>query len=161
MIKAKKSKRFRYNLATVLKVREIREKQAQEAFNEAEKALAEEERKEKEIKEFQAGKYLELREMMQSGKIGDMQEIMLRKAHLERLKEQVARQVEAREKAEKVVEEKREDLIKAVKEKKIMEKDKEKKREAWRKLMDKEEGKFLDDISGVGFERKRRGETAF
>ena len=40
--------------------------------------------------------------------------------------------------------------------KQVIESDKDKTRWAWKKLMDKESDKFLDDIASVGFEKKRR-----
>ena len=157
MSKPQKSKRFVYNLQALLKVREIREKQEQDKFAEAEKKFLEEKKKEEEIKNFQSQCYAKLREIM-SGEKGmpNVQEIMMRKVHLEVLQGQVEEQIKKTEEAEKAKEEQREALTKAIKEKKVIEKDKEKTREAWKKLMDKEEGKFLDDISTVGFEMKRR-----
>ena len=35
-------------------------------------------------------------------------------------------------------------------------KDKEKTKEAWKKIMDKEDGKFLDEMAVLGFDRKKR-----
>jgi hypothetical protein len=153
----KKSKRFNYSLQTVLKVREIREKQEQEKFKEAEKVLQEEIKKEKEIKDFQNAKYNELTNIM-SGKDGhtDLQNVIMRKSHLEVVKEQVLQQEKVKEEAEEKKEDQRKNVVKAVKDTKIIEKDKENKRKVWKKIMDKEEGKFLDDISAVAYEKKRR-----
>lgn len=157
MAKPKKSKRFNYNLGSVLKVREIREKQEQEKFLQAEKHFFEEEKKEKEIKEFQQQKYTELRDIINPGsKISNFQEVLMRKSHLEIVKEQVVEQQHLKEEAERLKEEQRQRLIKAVRDKKVMEKDKEKKKDGWRKLMDKEDGKFLDEIATIGFARKMR-----
>lgn len=157
MAKAKKSKRFNYNLAAVLKVRELKEQQEKDRFSEAQQKLQEEERKEEEIKDFQRQKYNELRNIMDAGKtINNFQHILMRKSHLDIVKEQVAEQVKKREQAEDAKEEQREVLSKAMKDRKVIEKDKEKKKTAWKKLMDKEEGKFLDEISTIGYERRRR-----
>ncbi|MGE4169489.1 MAG: flagellar FliJ family protein [Candidatus Margulisiibacteriota bacterium] len=156
--KPKKSKRFNYNLTAVLKVREIREKQRQEAFMEAQRELEEEQKKEAELKQNIADKYQELREVL-TGKRPSTDiagEVIQRKTNLESLNEKLAEQIQKREEAEKKVDEAREELIKAVKDKKIIEKDKEHKRVAWQKLMIKEDNKFMDDISTVGFDRKRR-----
>ncbi|MCP4050809.1 MAG: hypothetical protein GY730_08905 [bacterium] len=158
MARPEKSKRFKYRLKTVLKVRDIREKQAQDKFHEALKAAEEEKRKEDEVKAVQNQQYMELSDIM-SGKsdvgMTDMQQVMVRTAHLDVLKVKVVEQEKKREEADKEKEVKREELVHKIKEKKIIEIDKENKREEWKKFMDKEEGKFLDDISSVGFERRR------
>ncbi|MFT5170397.1 MAG: hypothetical protein ACI9BD_000164, partial [Candidatus Marinamargulisbacteria bacterium] len=101
MSKPKKSKRFIYNLQALLKVREIREKQEQDKFTEAEKAFLEEERKEQELKDFQNQCYAKLRAIM-SGEDGlpDVQQIIMRKAHLEVLQSQVEEQIKKKEEAE-------------------------------------------------------------
>jgi len=157
MAKPKKSKRFQYSLETLLKVRGIREKQQQDKFDEADKTLKKEVQKEDEIKETQQRQYDDLRSNLEAGKlIKDLQTIMMREAHLEVLKERVEEQVKVRKDAEEKKEEERKDLVKAVKEKKVIEINKEKKRWEWKKFMDKEEGKFLDDISTVSYVRKRR-----
>jgi flagellar FliJ protein len=156
MSKAKKQKRFQYPLETLLKVREIREKQEQEKFQKAEEKVAEELRKEEEIKNIQAQAYLELQDMMIGDNIPDMNIIQLRKHQLEDLKEKVAEQIQARENAEKERDEQRENLNKAIKERKIIEKDKDKTKEKWRKIMDKEDAKFMDDIAGINYAKKLR-----
>ncbi|MFC1617524.1 flagellar export protein FliJ [Candidatus Margulisiibacteriota bacterium] len=157
MTKPKKGNRFKYNLAAVLKVREIRETQEQEKFKQAEKKYLEEEKKEKEIKDFQQEKYSELRKTISPGStISNFQEVLMRKSHLEILKDKVIEQERVKEEAEEIKEDQRDQLIKAVKDKKIMEKDQERKKGQWKKLMDKEHGKFLDEIAGIGHERKRR-----
>jgi len=157
--KPKKSKRFIYNLESVLKVRFIKEEQAKDALSKAEQELEEEIKKEKELKEFQRLKYIELRELMVSGTIitdASVAELQRRKAHLDILKDQVDEQIEKRKEAEKNRDEKRELLVTALKERKVLEKDKEKKRVAWKKFMDKEDAKFLDDISAIGYVKKSR-----
>ena len=47
---------------------------------------------------------------------------------------------------------------KAMKDKKILEEDKEKKPDMWKKLMKKEEMKFLDEIASIGFANRTRNE---
>jgi len=155
MKKPKKSKRFLYNLQTLLKVKDIRERQEQDKFNEATKQLLEEEKKEKEIKEYQAQKYEELRDLM-SGQIPNLQTITNRQFHLETLKTKVEEQIQKRIQAEEAKEAQRQILVQASREKKVIEKDKEKKKISWKKLMDKEDSKFLDDISSIRFDRKGR-----
>lgn len=156
MSKPKKGSKFKYSLEALLKVRDIREKEEQDKFREKEKILSEEEKKEKEIKEKEEKEYQDLLNLMTEGKLPDMNIIQLRKKHLETVKEQVIQQIKKRETAEKNRDLQREKLAQAIKEKKIIEKDKEKTKEAWKKLMQKEEAKFLDDISTIGFENKRR-----
>ena len=153
--KAKKSNRFRYGLETVLKVRKIHEKKAQEAYGKALEKLQEEQRKEDALKASQTQAYIELHNLIASGEIRDIYEINRRKAHLDILKEKIEKQIEARKQAEIACEEKKEAMVVALKERKIIEKDKEHKREAWRKLMDKESAKFLDDIASVKFVKKQ------
>lgn len=155
--KPKKSKRFNYNLTAVLKVREIRERQEQEKFQEAERHFEEEALKAEELKKMQQEKYGELRNIMGPGsQMTNFQQVLMRKTHLDIVKEQVIEQDRVKEEAERLKEEQRLHLIRAVMDKKIMEKDKEKKKESWRKLMDKEDGKFLDDIATIGFSRNKR-----
>jgi len=156
MSKAKKSKRFVYQLDSLLKVREIRETQAKDAYSEAEKHYQAELKKERDLLDERVANFVALRELMSEGALDKMQHILMRKAHIEVLKEKIEAQQKVREEAEKKVEEAREKLAAAMKEKKIIEKDKEKTREAWRKLMDKEEGKFLDEIATIGFTRRKR-----
>jgi len=160
MAKPKKSKRFNYNLESVLRVREIHEKQEQEKFLEATKRFEDEEKKEHEIKDFQSKKYHELRTIMDAGsKISDFQQILMRKTHLDIVKEQVDEQTRVKDEAERLKEDQRLNLVKAVVQKKIIDKDKSKKKEVWRKLMDKEQGKFLDEIATIGFVRKQREQS--
>jgi flagellar export protein FliJ len=159
MSKAHKSKRFNYQLKDVLKVRIIREQQEQDKFREAEKTLAREQQKEKELIETQENFYSELLSCISSDEITDMDDIKRRKAHLERLKEQVNAQIEFRKKAEKDRDTQRQVLTEAIKKKKVIEKDQEKTKKAWKKIMDKEDGKFLDEMAVLGFDRKKRKTT--
>jgi len=154
---AKKGKRFRYSLDSLLKVRGIREGQAQDKFKEAERLLLEEKRKEEEIKVFEKEKYEELKGMMTGGAaLPDVQQIMMRKAHLEKVRETLAAQEEAVKAAETKKEENRQLMVLAMIEKKIIEKDKSKTRLAWKKIMNKEDGKFLDEIAVIGYESRSR-----
>ena len=157
MTKAKKAKQFRYSLDALLKVRGIREEQEKEKFKESERRLIEERRKEEEIKVFEKEKYEELKGMMSGGAaLPDVQQIVMRKAHLEKVRETLATQEEAVKTAEIKKEDQRKQMVLAMVEKKIIDKDKSKTRRAWRKIMDKEEGKFLDDIAVIGYENRSR-----
>ncbi len=157
MTKAKKGKRFRYSLDSLLKVRGIREEQEKDKFQAAERQLVEEKRKEEEIKRFEKEKYDELKGMMTGGAaLPDVQQIMMRKAHLEKVREQLATQEEAVKTAETKKEDQRKQMVLAMVEKKIIEKDKGKTKLAWRKMMNKEDGKFLDEIAVIGYENRSR-----
>ena len=150
-----KSNKFKYNLQNVLQFRELRETQEQEKFVKAQQEFQSEKQKEDELKDFQNQKYTELHNEMASGQI-DFQQIFMRRSHLDIVKEQVIEQEKVREDAEEKKDHQREELVKAVKDKEILEKDKEKKRDQWKDLMKKEENKFLDEISAIGFVKKTR-----
>lgn len=156
MAKPKKSKRFKYNLEKVLHYRGIKEKQEQDKFAKAEEKFKEEREKEVELKDFQQEKYSELRESMSGGHTLDFANLNMRRAHLENLKEKVTEQEKVREEAEEKKDEQREVLIGAVKDRKILDKDKEKKNVQWKDIMKKEETKFLDDVATIGYDRNRR-----
>jgi flagellar protein FliJ len=143
--KPKKGK-FIYNLRTVLKVRKIREKLEKEKFAEAQKKFKEESEKEEEVKGEQKIRQDDQKNAL-SGKISNFNKILLGHFHLGKVKEDVDKQVKVRLEAEQKKEEQREKLIKSMMDKKIMDKDKDRKREVWRKYMNKEETKFLDDIA--------------
>lgn len=156
MSKPEKSKKFKYKLNTLLRVREIKEKQEKDKLVELEQKLIEEIKKEEELKLLEKIKYDELRNMMSSGKtLPDTGIIQIRKRHIEVLKEKVLAQHEKVVAAEKERDFQREKLIQAIKEKKVIEKDKEKTKKAWIKLMNKEEAKFLDDIAGIRFNSQK------
>ena len=152
----KKSKRFVYNLQSALNFRELRESQEQEKFNEAERKYNQELEKETQLKEQEKAEQAALLDEISEGKTLDFQQVMMRKAHLEQLKVEIEEQIKVREEAEKEMELQREVLIQAMKDRKILEEDKEKKREMWRDIMKKEEMKFLDEIASIGFIRKTR-----
>ena len=155
--KPKKSKRFRYNLKSVLKYRYICEEKEKEKFAEAEKKYKEELRKEEELKNQEIAERAGLVLQIKEGLI-DFQQVNMRKAHLETLKVKIIEQIKVREEAEEAKELQREALVQAMKETKILEEDKKKKKEAWKELMKKEEIKFLDEISTIGFVRKQNME---
>jgi len=158
MSKPKKGKRFRYKLETLLKVRDIRETQQKEVFQAAERKVVEEQEKEQVLVEKQDQEYATLTSEISGadGNPTNVQKIMWRQAHIESLKKQVDDQQKVVEEAETQKEEEKDKLVKRMIDKKIIEIDKDKTRWAWKKLMDKETDKFLDDIASVGFEKKRR-----
>ncbi len=154
----KKSKRFKYNLESALGFRELRESQEQDKFNTAEKKYKEELKKEEVMKAQERQEHQHLLGELSEGKTIDFQQVMMRKAHLEQLKEKIVDQVTIREGAEEEKDIQREALVKAMKDKKILEEDKEKKRELWKKIMKKEDMKFLDEIASIAFSKRTREE---
>jgi flagellar FliJ protein len=153
MRKAKKSKRFEYNLRTVLKVRNIFERIEKEKFAEAQRKYLEELKKEEEMHEYERQQQVQLRNKL-TGQIEDFASVMHRQQFLKKYKQDVVAQENKTKEADQRKEEQRERLIKAIKDRKIIDKDKEHKKEAWQKLMNREETKFLDDISTTRFFRK-------
>ena len=156
MSKAKKSKRFVYQLESLLKVRGIRKKQEQDKFKKTEEALKIEQQKEAELLAQENAIYQDLMQKMNSDKFPGIHFIQARKAYLEIMKTKIIDQQKVVQQAKQAHDKQRDALIKAVKEEKIIEKDKEKTREAWVALMKKEDTKFLDEIAVIGFESKRR-----
>jgi flagellar FliJ protein len=154
----KKSKRFHYNLQSALNFRELRETQEQDKFNKAEIKFKEELGKENRLKDQEKSEHTGLVGQLSEGKTIDFQQVMMRKAHLEQLKDRIVEQVQVREKAEEDKDLQRETLVQAMKDKKILEEDKEKKRGMWKEVMKKEEMKFLDEIAAIGFAKRMREE---
>lgn len=155
----KKSKRFQYNLQSALEFRELRETQEQDKFNKAEQKYKDELSKEERLKDQEKSEHHGLLEQISEGQTIDFQQVMMRKAHLEQLKHEIVEQVDVREKAEEEKDQQREALVQAMKDKKILEEDKEKKRDMWKKIMKKEEMKFLDEIASIGFANRTRLEN--
>jgi flagellar protein FliJ len=158
--KPKKSKRFIYNLQSVLNFRELRETQEQEKFNIAERKYKEELEKEEKMKEQELQERIGLTSEIEAGKLIDFQQVLMRKAHLDQLKVKVLEQIEVRQTAEEEKNIQHEALIQAMKDRKILEEDKKKKRQMWVDLMKKEEVKFLDELASIGYVRQTREEEA-
>tara|TARA_Y200000002_G_C22538493_1_gene602879 strand:+ start:36 stop:584 length:549 start_codon:yes stop_codon:yes gene_type:complete len=154
----KKSKRFVYNLQSALNFRELRESQEQEKYNEAEKKYNQELEKENVMKEQEKLEKSALLEEISEGKTLDFQQVLMRKAHLEQLKIEIEDQIKVREQAEEDKNTQLEVLVQAMKDRKILDEDKEKKRGMWRDIMKKEEMKFLDEIASIGFAKRAREE---
>jgi flagellar FliJ protein len=155
MAKQKPGKKFKYDLETVLKVREIHEKKEQEKFAEKSRKLIEEKRKEEAIQQEKKGKEEELRGVFKKGPISDFARVLRRRAHLDVLKDDLDEQVEKVIDASKVLEEQRVRLIESMKDKKIMEKHKEHKLDEYNKLMQGLELKFMDEIATQRFKREK------
>ncbi len=76
---------------------------------------------------------------------------MRRRSHLDVLKDNLDEQIEKVIEANRLLEEQRSKLIEAVKDKKIMEKHREKKLDQYNKLMNDLESKFMDEIATQRF----------
>ncbi|GBR75576.1 flagellar export protein FliJ [Candidatus Termititenax persephonae] len=145
MKKPKKSKRFEYNLKVVLKVREIYEKLEKEKFAEAQRKYREELEREQKMKDYEMQQQRTLKSGLQ-GSI-DFASIMHRQNFLKKYKQDVVEQENKTKEADQHKEEQRERLVKSMKDRKILEKDREHKKDAWKRLMDREATKFLDEIA--------------
>ena len=142
MSKKVKAGRFKYDLQTVLKVREIKEKKEEEKFAEKQRTYLTEKEKEELLEAERQNKRNELRGIMKKGPISDFAKILRRKAHLGKLKEDIDAQVEKVIEASQRLEEQRAKLIDAMKDK---------------KLMQSLEIKFLDEIATERFRHEKAG----
>ena len=154
MAEPKAGKKFKYDLDTVLKVRGIREKKEQEKFAEKRREFQKEKEREDEIEREKRGKEEELRGVFRKGPISNFEKVMRRRSHLDVLKDNLDEQVEKVIEANRLLEEQRSKLIEAVKDKKIMEKHREKKLDQYNKLMQDLESKFMDEIATQRFKHQ-------
>lgn len=155
MAKPKPGKKFKYDLQSVLKVREIKEKKEQEKFAEKQRDYNQQKKKEDEIKEDKINKEDDLRGVFEKGPISDFNKVLSRKAHLEVLKTDLEKQVEKVIESSKLLEEQRAKLIISMKDRKVMEKHKERKLDEYNKLMNEIETKFLDEIATERFMQEK------
>jgi len=146
----KPGKKFKYGLEAVLKVRGIKEKKEQEKFAEKKRAYLTEKEKEEALKEKKMGEEQEIREAFKS-KVSDFEKVLRRHSHLGVLKGEIENQVEKVIDASRQLEDQREKLLTSMKDKKIIEKDKEKKFGQYTKAMQDLEMKFLDEIATERF----------
>lgn len=153
--KPKPGKKFKYDLESVLKVRAIKEKKEQEKFAEKQRGYLTEKEREEAIEREKKGKEEELRGVFKKGPISDFAKVMRRRSHLDVLKDDLDKQVERVIEASKILEEQRARLVESMKDKKIMEKHKERKLDEYKKLMQELELKFMDEIAT---ERFKHGE---
>lgn len=160
MAKPKPGKRFQYDLEAVLKVRGIREKKEQEKFALKKREYLKEKKKEDEIATEKQGKEEELRGVFKRGPISDFEKVLRRRAHLDVLKDDLDAQVEKVIETSRLLEEQRARLVESMKDKKIMEKHRERKLDEYNKLMLNLEMKFMDEIATQRFKHdKQEGES--
>jgi len=153
--KPKAGKKFKYDLQSVLKVRAIKEKKEQEKFAEKQREFLTEQEKEDNIKKNKKNKEEDLRGVFKKP-ISDFSKVLTRKAHLEVLKTDLEKQIEKVIEASKLLEEQRAKLITSMKDRKVMEKHKERKVEEYNKMMLDLETKFLDEIATERFRHEER-----
>lgn len=156
MAAPKPGKKFKYDLEAVLKVRGIKEKKEQEKFAEKSREYLTQKQKEDQIRAEKKGKEEELRHVFRKGPISNFEKVLRRKAHLDVLKDDLNDQVDKVIEASKNLEEQRARLVESMKEKKIIEKHKERKLDEFQKLMDSLEAKFLDEIATQRFEHEKK-----
>ncbi len=150
----KAGKKFKYTLETVLKVRGIREKKEQEKFAVKKREYLDEKDKEETLKDKKKGEEQEIREAF-TGKVSDFEKVLRRHSHLGVLKGEIENQVEKVIEASRQLENQREQLLSSMKDKKIIEKNKERKLQQYTKAMQDAEIKFLDEIATERFIRDK------
>jgi flagellar FliJ protein len=155
MAKQQPGKKFKYDLESVLKVRAIKEKKEQEKFAEKQREYLEEKKKEEAIELNKRNKEDDLRGVFKKGPISDFSRVLQRKAHLEVLKDDLDKQVEKVIESSKLLEEQRARLIESMKDKKIIEKHKEKKLHEYDRMMIDLETKFLDEVATERFRKDK------
>jgi flagellar FliJ protein len=143
---------YRFPLEPVLHHRSFIEENLQKELAVLKKMLAHEERK---LNSYRKAKYEFLCELQKKEEEGiTVSEIVLYSSFIERLSMDIAKQRERVLEFEKKVDQKREDLIEAMKKRKILEKLKEKKRKAYlQEVMKKEQG-FLNEVAINRFNRR-------
>ncbi|MFH1541839.1 MAG: flagellar FliJ family protein [bacterium] len=147
---------FKYKLTPVLKVRAIKEKKEQEKFAEKSREYLTEKEREEAIKDDKLNKEDDLRSVFKKGPVSDFSKVLNRKAHLEVLKDDLEKQVEKVIEASKKLEEQRAKLVIAMKDKKVMEKHRERKLDEYKQVLNEIETKFLDEIATERYSQDKR-----
>lgn len=155
MVRQPKPGKFEYSLETVLKVRNIREKQEKEKFATAQRKFFEEHEKTQKLIKEQRARQDDLIKTYQKGKIDDFGVVLRRHVHLEDLGERKTKQEDVEHVAERKRDDQREVLIDKMKDRKIIDKDKEHKKDEHKNLMDSLESKFFDEIGSTRFVREK------
>jgi len=155
--KAQAGKKFKYGLEAVLKVRAIKEKKEQEKFAEKQRKLIDEKKKEDVIRDKKLGEEDGIRKVFRKGPISNFEKVMRRHAHLGILKKDLDKQIDQVITASKKLEEQRTNLVSAMKDKQIIEKNKENRIKEYQKAMQQLEIKFLDEIATERFRHEKHG----
>ncbi len=151
----KPGKKFQYALESVLKVKQIREKKEQEKFALRQKEYYEEKMKEQRIQDTKKAQAEEFKKLVSKGTIPDFNSVLTRRQHLIVLKDELDQQIEKVIEASQKMEKQREKLLEAMKERKIIDKDKENKKKQYDEVMKQYEIKFLDEIATLRFSRDK------
>ncbi|MCX5749144.1 MAG: hypothetical protein NTZ10_02740 [Candidatus Saganbacteria bacterium] len=151
----KPGKKFKYGLETVLKVKEIREKKEQEKFATRQKEYYVEKTKEQEIHDTKDQQAKEFKKIVGKGRISDFSKVLQRRQHLGVLKEELDNQIEKVIDASQKLERQREKLLDSMKDRKIIEKDKEHKLDQYNEVMKLYDIKFMDEIATLRFKRDK------
>lgn len=155
MVRQPKPGKFEYSLETVLKVRNIRERQEKEKFATAQKKYFEEHDKTQKLIKEQRDRQDDIVATYKKGKIDDFGAVLRRHIHLEDLGERRDKQAGVEHEAEKKRDDQRGVLIEKMKDRKVIEKDKDHKKEEHKELMDGLEAKFFDEIGSTTFTREK------
>jgi len=154
MAKEQKPGKFKYTLETVLKVRGIKERKEREIFADKQRAYITEKEREEQLEEEKKEKEGELKGIIKKGPISEFEKVLRRHAHLGVLKKDIDVQIEKVIEASKKLEDQRSALIDSMKNRKIIEKNKEHKLKEYEEMMKQLEIKFLDEIATGRFKRK-------
>jgi flagellar FliJ protein len=153
MAREQKPGKFKYPLETVLRVRGIKETKEKEKFAEKQREYLTEKQKEELLEEEKREKEGELKHIIKKGPISQFEKVMRRHAHLGVLRKDIDEQIEKVIDASKRLETQRSKLIEAMKDRKIIEKNKEHRVDEYDQMMKDLEIKFLDEIATQRFKR--------
>lgn len=153
MVKEQKPERFKYALETVLKVRAIKERKEKERFAEKQKEYLTEKQKEEQLEEDKREKEGELKHIIKKGPISQFEKVLRRHAHLGVLRKDIDNQIEKVIDASRKLEDQRAKLVDSMKDRKIIEKNKEHRLDEYKEMMKQLEIKFLDEIATQRFKR--------
>jgi flagellar FliJ protein len=143
---------YKFPLEPVLSHRSFIEENLQKELAMLNKLLSLEKNK---LRSYRKAKYEFLSELQKKEKEGiTISEIVLYFSFVERLSNDIVKQRDRIFEAEKKVDQKRNELIEAMKNRKILEKLKEKKGEAYRQEVMKKEMRFLNEVAVDRFNRK-------
>lgn len=153
MAREQKPGRFKYDLETVLKVRGIKERKERERFADKQREYLLEKQKEEQLEEEKKEKEGELKHIIKKGPISEFEKVMRRHAHLGVLRKDIDDQIEKVIDSSKKLEDQRVKLIESMKDRKIIEKNKEHRFKEYEEMMKDLEIKFLDEVATQRFKR--------
>ena len=143
---------FRFRFGTVLRVRELRENTKQKEYASQQSRFLDEQNKLKDIREEKNHN----KEEIQKSLTGQLHVDVLKISNQYGLKLEDDEKKQADTVSQEVLElaKKRSELVKVSRERRIIERIQERDFKEYRKLLDREETKFLDDVAAVGYIRK-------